>query len=267
MLLMMLLHVVKHWDSSGATTQVAAPVLLEMAEEVPEAPITVAEPEAPEEAPPVAEAESEAPEEAPLVAVAEPEAPEEALPVAVAEEAADEEAQVETAGGSVDRLHPKRAVNKTPEINWLTMGKRAPQSKQAEMESVRLARIVQTFRGLLVMLLMMLLHVVKHWDSSGATTQVAAPVLLEMAEEVPEAPVAVAEPETPEEAPPVAVAESEAPEEAVAVAESEADPELPVDEATEDAAESVPVDEEPSIVLVAELAELAALDERDVLDD
>ena len=51
------------------------------------------------------------------------------------------------------------------------------------------------------------------------------------------------------------------------LAATEVDPELTVDEATEDTAESVPVEVEPSIVLVAELTELAALDGRDVLDD
>ena len=82
----------------------------------------------------------------------------------------------------------------------------------------------------------------------------AALVLLGMAEEVPET-LSVA----------VAVAESEP--EALLVAVTVAEPELTVDEATEDTAESVPVEVEPSIVLVAELTELAALDGRDVLDD
>ena len=63
----------------------------------------------------------------------------------------------------------------------------------------------------------------------------------------------------------VAIAESEP--EALLVAVTVAEPELTVDEATEDTAESVPVEVEPSIVLVAELTELAALDGRDVLDD
>ena len=149
----------------------AASVLLGMAEEVPEAlPVAVAESEAPEEAPSVA---MEEPEEAPLVAVAESEAPEEAPSVAVAEpeaaadvavEATDEETQVETEGAWVERPHPKRAVNKTPEIKRLTTGKRAPQSKQPEIESVRSARIEQTFTGLLEILVIMLLQRDRHWD-------------------------------------------------------------------------------------------------------
>ena len=140
----------------------AASVLLGMAEEVPEAlPVAVAELEAPEEAPPVAVAvaESEAPEEVPSVAVAEPEA---AADVAV--EATDEETQVETAGAWVERPHPKRAVNKTPEIKRLTTGKRAPQSKQPEIESVRSASKVQRFKGLLEILVIMLLQRDRHWD-------------------------------------------------------------------------------------------------------
>ena len=136
---------------------------LEAPEEAPSVAVAVAEsePEAPEEAPPVAVAvaESEAPEEVPSVAVAEPEA---AADVAV--EATDEETQVETAGAWVERPHPKRAVNKTPEIRRLTTGKRAPQSKQPEIESVRSASKVQRFKGLLEILVIMLLQRDRHWD-------------------------------------------------------------------------------------------------------
>ena len=107
----------------------------------------------------VAVAEFEPLDEALLVAVSEPEA---AADVAV--EATDEETQVETAGAWVERPHPKRAVNKTPEIRLLTTGKRAPQSKQPEIESVRSASKVQRFRGLLVTLVIMLLQRDRHWD-------------------------------------------------------------------------------------------------------
>ena len=62
----------------------------------------------------------------------------------------------------MERPHPRRAVNKTPEIRLLTTGKRAPQSKQPEIESVRSARTEQTLRGLLVILVIMLLQRDRH---------------------------------------------------------------------------------------------------------
>ena len=119
--------------------------------------VAVAESEPLDEALLVAVAEFEPLDEALLVAVSEPEA---AADVAV--EATDEETQVETAGAWVERPHPRRAVNKTPEIRLLTTGKRAPQSKQPEIESVRSASKVQRFRGLLVTLVIMLLQRDRH---------------------------------------------------------------------------------------------------------